>query len=153
MLPGGRSANSASREMIKQLFGVCLVSIIEEHQRDERELSGRKRIRVNYDDSSRCANLIEVEQLNKFGEFVSPLRHHTYSLVLSKLVSWLITTSGNSTKTTRANGAGNAQHQTVKKSAHLPRGTRTARTALPTPNVTAIKELKRIAESVYLVRL
>jgi hypothetical protein len=33
----GRSINSAPLEMIKDFFGVCLVSIIGEHQRDYRE--------------------------------------------------------------------------------------------------------------------
>jgi eukaryotic-like serine/threonine-protein kinase len=34
----GRPPNSTRREMIKQIFGVCLVSIMREHQRDYREL-------------------------------------------------------------------------------------------------------------------
>jgi hypothetical protein len=45
------------------------VSINGAHRRDKRELIGR-RDRVIYDDSSHCANLIDLEQLNEFAESV-----------------------------------------------------------------------------------
>jgi hypothetical protein len=60
-LTGRRSLkSSASREMIKQILGVCFVSIIGEHYRDERELSVRARRLANYGVTIGCAGIADA---------------------------------------------------------------------------------------------
>ena len=58
-----RRNGSGNDRLIKDFFGVCLVSIMREHQRDQREFGWLKRKEAKFDYSRSSADLIDAKEL------------------------------------------------------------------------------------------